>query len=127
MAGEVGVLSLSFTAAADLSSYQYHFVKLASATTVTYADDGGAAIGILQNKPESGETANVMVMGVSNMKVGTTGVAAVMDKIKTEGTYGYGTTSATNLDNVNAVALETGVSGDTISVLLTPCRTLAHS
>jgi hypothetical protein len=126
-AGENGILLKTFTAAADLSSYQYHFVKLASATTVTYADDAGAAIGILQNKPESGESASVMMIGISCMKVGTTGVAAVMDKIKTEGTYGYGTTSATNLDNYNAIALETGVSGDVISVLLTPCSTLAHS
>lgn len=127
MAGENAILSKSFTAAADLSSYQYHFVKLASATTVTYADDAGDAIGILQNKPESGETAEVMMIGISNMVVGTTGVAAVMDKIKTEGTYGYGTTNATDQTGYNAIALETGVSGDVISVLLTPCADISKS
>jgi len=127
MAGENYVLRKSYTAAADLSSYQYHFVKLASATTVTYADDAGAAIGILQNNPISGEQASVMLLGISNMVVGTNGVGAVMDKIKTEDTYGMGTTTAADLAIYNAIALETGVRYDVISVLLTPCTTLSHS
>lgn len=125
MAGENGVLLKSFAAAADLSTYQYHFVKMASATTVTFADDGGISIGILQNKPLKDEVANVMMAGISNMKVGTTGVAAVMDKIKTEDTHGLGTKAATNKDIYNAIALETGVKDDVISVLLTPGQTLS--
>lgn len=125
MAGENGVLLKSFAAAADLSTYQYHFVKMASATTVNVAGDGEVAIGILQNKPIQGEIANVMMAGISNMKVGTTGIAAVMNKIKTEDTYGLGTTATTNKDVYNAIALETGVKDDVISVLLTPAQTLS--
>ena len=45
----------TLTAAADLSSKQYHFVKLASATTVNVCSaTTDRAIGILQNNPESG-------------------------------------------------------------------------
>jgi hypothetical protein len=124
MAGEYGNLILSFTAAADLSAKQYKFVKLASATTVNVAGSAEAAIGILQNKPTSGQTAEVMIQGVSDLVVGTSGVAAVMDKIASD-TNGDGTTDSTDKHIYNAIALETGVDNDVISVLLTPCQTIS--
>ena len=58
----------TFTAAADLSGKQYHFVVLASATTVNVATAiTNAPIGILQNDPESGEQAVVRISGVSKV------------------------------------------------------------
>ena len=58
----------TLTAAADLSSKQYHFVKLASATTVNVCSaTTDRAIGILQNNPESGEQAIVAISGVSKV------------------------------------------------------------
>ena len=55
-------------AAADLSSKQYHFVKLASATTVNVCSAiTDVPIGILQNDPESGETAVITIFGISKM------------------------------------------------------------
>ena len=58
----------TFTAAADLSAKQYHFVVLASATTVNVATAiTNAPIGILQNDPESGEQAVVRISGVSKV------------------------------------------------------------
>ena len=58
----------TLTAAADLSSKQYHFVVLASATTVNVATAiTNAPIGILQNAPESGEEAVVAISGVSKV------------------------------------------------------------
>ena len=58
----------TLTAAADLSSKQYHFVILASATTVNVATAiTNAPIGILQNDPESGEQAVVRISGVSKV------------------------------------------------------------
>lgn len=58
----------TLTAAADLSAKQYHFVKLASATTVnvcTAVTD--VPIGVLQNKPTSGQAAEVCLFGVSKV------------------------------------------------------------
>jgi len=58
----------TFTAAADLSAKQYHFVILASSTTVNVATAiTNAPIGILQNDPESGEQAVVRISGISKV------------------------------------------------------------
>ncbi len=58
----------TFTAAAELSGKQFHFVVLASATTVNVATAiTNAPIGILQNDPESGEQAVVRISGVSKV------------------------------------------------------------
>ncbi len=58
----------TFTAAADLSAKQYHFVILASATTVNVATAiTNAPIGILQNDPASGEQAVVRISGISKV------------------------------------------------------------
>ena len=62
------VLVGTLTAAADLSAKQYHFVVLASATTVNVASAiTNAPIGILQNNPESGEQAIVAISGISKV------------------------------------------------------------
>ncbi len=67
----------TFTAAADLSAKQYHFVVLASATTVNVATAiTNAPIGILQNKPESGQQAIVRISGVSKVVADGTLAAA---------------------------------------------------
>lgn len=55
-------------ASGDLSSKQFHFVKLSAANTVaacTAATD--KPIGILQNKPTNGQNAEVMALGVSKL------------------------------------------------------------
>jgi len=68
MAYEAGGIDLSFTAAEDLSGMQYRFVHQASDTTVDMVDSGAEfPVGILQNAPESGETAVVRVTGVSKL------------------------------------------------------------
>jgi hypothetical protein len=59
------ILAKTYTAGADLSNYQYCFVYMSGANTVTYTGSGGSPIGILQNAPESGEDAVVMHIGVS--------------------------------------------------------------
>ena len=69
MAYETGLVTIgTLTAAADLSSKQYHFVVLASATSVNVATAiTNAPIGILQNAPTSGQSAIVAVSGVSKV------------------------------------------------------------
>jgi len=67
----------TFTAAADLSAKQYHFVVLASATTVNVATAiTNAPIGILQNNPESGQQAIVRIAGLSKVVADGTLAAA---------------------------------------------------
>lgn len=51
-------------AASDLSSYQFYALKV-TASGVALAGAGEAIVGILQNKPISGEAAEIVVSGVS--------------------------------------------------------------
>ncbi len=85
----------TLTAAADLSSKQYHIVKLASATTVNVCSAiTDVPIGILQNDPESGEVAEICFLGIS--------------KIVADGTIAAGNLIATSADGqADAVAAGT--------------------
>jgi len=56
------------TASADLSAKQYYFVKVSGDKTVTVcAAATDKPIGVLQNAPESGEEAEVTVIGVTKI------------------------------------------------------------
>jgi hypothetical protein len=88
---KIGTLS----AAADLSGKQYHLVKLASATTVNVCSAiTDVPIGVLQNKPESGETAEITYIGVT--------------KIVADGTIAAGNSLGTSADGqADAIAAGT--------------------
>lgn len=74
MAYEMDVLDVSLLAAADLSTYQYRFMKLTADNTVNVCGAGEQAIGVLQNKPTgAGQAARVRVFGVSRITNGTAG------------------------------------------------------
>lgn len=63
----------TLTAAADLSGKQYHFVKLASESTVNVcAAVTDVPIGVLQNNPTAGESAVVTVFGLSKVSADAT-------------------------------------------------------
>lgn len=72
MAFEQPGFSIGFTkAAADLRTKQYYAVKITDVDTVNLtAAAGEKAIGILQNKPNTGETAQIMCMGVTKVIAG---------------------------------------------------------
>ncbi len=115
----------TLTAAADLSSKQYHFVKLASATTVNVCSaTTDRAIGILQNDPESGESAVITIFGIS--KVVADGTIAFNNVIGTSADSQAdaivpGTdTSVTTL----GVAIGAASAGETFTMFLNPtqCR-----
>jgi hypothetical protein len=64
------------TASADLSGSQYMFVKLSGAGTVTVCSAvTDKPIGVLQNKPVSGQPCTICVIGVSKVKAGVAVVA----------------------------------------------------
>jgi len=75
MAYEIPCIVTTFKAAADLSTYQYHFVKLSADNTVAIcAADTDIPIGVLQNKPSAaGIAAEVLMAGVSKLEVGAGG------------------------------------------------------
>ena len=68
MAYEIPGMCASFVAGGDLSAKQYHFVKLnSSGQVVIVAANTDKPIGILQNAPASGGTAEVMLFGISKV------------------------------------------------------------
>tara|TARA_Y100000034_G_C6870643_1_gene397451 strand:- start:836 stop:1234 length:399 start_codon:yes stop_codon:yes gene_type:complete len=62
-------ITVTLTANADLSSYQYYFVELDTDGKVGACNAAtDRPIGVLQNKPSaSGEAATVLIMGVSKI------------------------------------------------------------
>lgn len=65
------VLTESFVSTNDLRLKQYYFVKLsADRTVILPTADTDRPIGILQNKPNAGEMAEVMVIGRSPLVSG---------------------------------------------------------
>ena len=76
---EVGNL----TAAADLRTKQYCFVKITAAKAVNVATaKGEGVLGVLQNKPNSGEAAEVMIIGRTKCIAGaaiTAGAKVITD------------------------------------------------
>lgn len=63
MSFEISGSRFSLEAAADLSAKQYRAVKVDSTGKAALCGDGEAAIGILQNKPTSGQTAEIWGVG----------------------------------------------------------------
>lgn len=65
----------TLVAGADLSAKQYHFVKLnSSGAVISCAVAGEQVFGVLQNKPTSGQAAEVVVFGATKI-VGSASIA----------------------------------------------------
>lgn len=73
MAIEKQVLTMSYIAEEDLSSYQYRFIALSTTENYVKAIDSTSeeTIGVLQNAPESGQTAVVMILGITKVVAGS--------------------------------------------------------
>lgn len=114
-----------FPADADLSGNQYSAVKLVAAGATTGYGEGGAAVelpsasgeaslGIVQNNPQLGEAAAVMVHGVSKAIAGETISIGNLLMSLPSGKLGVATSSKYAI----AQALEDAVNNDTFTVLL---------
>ncbi|RJQ04428.1 MAG: hypothetical protein C4551_10770 [Bacillota bacterium] len=72
MAHEIPVENVTLIAGADLSASQYLAVKINASGQAILAGAGENAVGILQNKPASGQAAEVMALGISKVVYGAT-------------------------------------------------------
>lgn len=83
MATENNLQRVSYVAGEDLSSDQYRLVVQSGEFNVVRPNSSSDfAIGVLQNKPESGEAASVMVDGFSKIVAGE--ALAVGNAVKVE-------------------------------------------
>jgi len=102
----------------DFSSKQYYFCKIGSADNiVTLCGSGEKALGIIMNKPTSGQAAEVAFPGGGALlKVSET--VAPGDYLSSMAT-GQGEITNTAGDHVGAYCLVTGSANDLVSVNVT--------
>ena len=115
----------TLTAAADLSSKQYYFVKLASATTVNVCSAvTDLPIGILQNNPESGEQAVVQIFGISKVVADGTIAAARWLGTSADSQAAGITPGSDTTVYVMGQAIQAASAGETFTMFLNPsnCR-----
>lgn len=109
----------TFLAGEDLSAAQYHFVTLEADGFVDIADaDAEQCIGVLMNKPTSGNAATVALSGRVLVEAGgaiTAGDAVVTN---TAGEAVELTTSASATAVTMGYAVEDGVDGQIIAIEL---------
>lgn len=125
MAYEMDVLDITFLAAADLSTYQYRFVKITANNTVNVCGNTEQAIGILQNAPTAaGQAARVRVLGVSRLEMSAT--IAFGDKVGSAANgEGVAVTADTAYYNGICIQGETLVANELCTVLLTGVNTIS--
>lgn len=112
------VLSRTFTAAADYRNYQYRFVYLSAEDTITLTGAGEAPIGILQNAPNIGEDAEVMLMGISRLSMSA--AVAVNAKVGSAAD-GQGVTMSADTAIYGAICIQTcSNANEQTRVLLCP-------
>ena len=104
------------TAAADLSGNLFYCVKLTASRQVNLANTGGeVAYGVLQNKPTSGQAADIGVFGISKAAAGAAFSAGA--QLMTDTTGRLITRTSTN--HCVALAIEAATAaGQLITVML---------
>lgn len=101
----------TFTAGADLSAAQFHFVT-ATGRSVALTGDGLAADGVVLNDPKNGGTATVAVFGRVIVEAG--GVITAGDNVASNATGEAVEAAGGNI--ILGKALEDGVDGQLITI-----------
>ena len=119
MSGEfMEVVARTLKATQNMTTTQYRALRASAAGECQVASNNLASpselIGVLQNKPNSGQNATVGYLGVSKIVCGSTVTHGRLITIQQSGQA----TDATSGQFAFGMALEAGVSGETISALL---------
>jgi hypothetical protein len=115
VAYEIDLLTISLPTETDLSAKRFCAVTVDSNGYAVMPQDGGVAIGVLQNDPKAGQTAAVRVYGVTYMVA-----AAAINTGQLVTTDGNGQAKPAAAGNhVIGIALDSvTAAGEVVSVLL---------
>jgi len=114
--------TITLPAGADLSAAQFKFVKL-SAGTVVLGAAGNDCIGVLLNKPASGEAAEVQIAGITKVQAD---VALATSGTKVMCSADGQAAVATSTNHVLGRTISTAAAaGELVEVLLTSSSILA--
>lgn len=115
----------SYAASADLSTHQWKGVAISGVGTVALQGATGICVGVLQNKPKSGEAATVMQSGLTPVVADGSGTAIAAGDAVGPNSSGVFIKKVVGTDpNVMGVAEEAATTaGAIISVSLTRVTT----
>lgn len=116
------VVKLNIEAAADLSAKQYYFVKLDSAgKAVVCSGATNVPIGILQNTPSSGQSAEICSAGIS--KVNSDAALTIGNLIGTsaDGQADAKTVGTDTTEYVVGIVLEASAAAGGLATVMVNC------
>jgi hypothetical protein len=113
VAFETPILDFTLLAAADLSASQFFFLAVNASGQAAIAGSGVATIGVLQNKPASGQAAQVRTEGITKCVAGAAVAAGALVMSDAAGKA----ITATSTNDASGVALTAaGALNDIITV-----------
>lgn len=108
----------AYRAEADLSAKQYRFVIPSTDDKhIAISGAGGQSLGILMNEPAAAEEAAEIALIGGGAKIKLAATVALNGQIKSDAN-GDGVPADTDKDWCGAIAVEAGVSGDIVSVMV---------
>ena len=117
MATQECLTCITLEAGADLSSDQYKFVTLSAGKAVLCSAATDAPVGVLQNKPASGQAATVAISGACKLLAGAT--IASGDAVGTDASGTADPKAVTDTtEYVVGRALTGGASGEIVTALI---------
>jgi hypothetical protein len=110
-------LDITLLAAADLSAKQFHLIKIDGTGKAALAGLGEDAIGVLQNKPASGQAATVRINGKSKVVADVALTAGQLVKSSVDAQAAVATKGSTNTSDAGAAA-DALVGSNVVGVVL---------
>ena len=113
------VETLTLEAAADLDTKQYHIVRASGANLCNQASEAvnSGVVGVLQNKPKSGEFATIGYAGKAKVVAGG---ALTVNALITTNSSGRAAAVASGQMAIGRVLDTAGADGDVVTALLFP-------
>jgi hypothetical protein len=102
-------------AAADLRTHQYKFVDVDATGRAALGANGGRVVGVVQNKPNTGESAELCHSGISKVIAGAAVTAG--DELQSDAT-GRAVLATTTNQRIGVALQSAGAAGALIAVLL---------
>lgn len=117
MAKQEALCVISLDAGADLSAHQFKIVTIDSSGNAVLAGAASTWVGVLQNAPAAGETAEVAVpTGSGRMKVAASGALAIGAEV-TSDAAGLAVAAGAGTSLVGVTVTAAGAAGDLVEVL----------
>ena len=107
---------ISLSAGADLSGSIKRLLKLDGNGDAVVATGNSRVVGVLQNKPESGQAASVAIGDTAKVVAG--GTVAIGGEVESDANGAAVAVSGAGEHEIVGIALEAGVTNDVIEVLL---------